>query len=195
MRTKETPAVGAKPISSRVWLVILVVVCALLTLWSVYAKREANKGPFWGIKEGRDLRIELLGRVGNTNEIRAEQARARLKIFQINENNPRFLVDAGLQNDELVRITNTGRYAIQSDGFNAATPWYHVEVDQGGRWGLQSGLLMTGPKVILQPGESLEFPVVPPQNARRWRIGMIYQELPASGADGLLEVKSEPNMK
>ena len=139
MSINQSPPVGAKRMSSRMYLVILVLVCALLAVWSSYAKREANKGPFWGIKEGRDLRVELLGRVGDTNKIRAEQVRARAQRFGSKQNNPMFLVDEGLQNDELVRITNTGFHTIYFEAHGAFAPIYRIETEQGGGWRMLAG--------------------------------------------------------
>src|SRR5258706_492596 len=116
----------------RIVLPLIFVATLMVAGLSVYALREARKGPFWGMRIGDSLRVQLIGRVGNTNRIPIAQVQARAMLLKQTQTHSMFILDDGLENDERVRITNLGSHTIQCNAFNPSSPHYRIEVDRGG---------------------------------------------------------------
>ena len=166
--------------SERLFLPVVLVVTLLITGLSAYDLHLTKKGTFWGMRVGGSLLVQLSGRVGTTNRIRAAQIQARAALLKLTHTHTMSISDEGLQNDELVRIINTGSRTIRCDAFNLSSPWYRIEVDRGGHWEALPYCVSPGGRVELKPGESLEFPAIIPGGIDRWRVGVSYYELPAS---------------
>jgi hypothetical protein len=93
--------------------------------------------------------------------------------------------DSGIQNDRIVRMTNTGRSIVTMNGFNATAPWYAIEVKKNGTWAVIPFVWATtgAPQPpSLKPGESLDFPVIVPQGTESWRVRLVYDELAATNS-------------
>lgn len=89
--------------------------------------------------------------------------------------------DRGVQSDRVLRMTNTGHAAVWVMGFNSSAPFYCLEEKRHGTWSYLPGGIYRSSGVRqqprLNPGQSLDFPVIVPEGAESWRVTLVYDEV------------------
>ena len=121
------------------------------------------------------LRLSLLGTLAQSNRATKPQLEARAQLFSLSP----AIHDSGVQNDKMFRLVNTGGRVVMFNGYNLSAPWYTIKVKRHGEWSVMP-MNYTTAGVKQQPqlkaGESLEFPVIVPEGAESWRVGLLYDE-------------------
>jgi hypothetical protein len=125
------------------------------------------------------LQISFVGPPGNAHPTTGTNSYPRALLLS---RLPSFH-DPGPQSDQMVRVVNTGKSIVTMNGFNATAPWYAIEVDSNGVRSLLPYVYTSAlSQPTLKPGASLEFPVIPPDQAQPWRVRLEYQEMARSNA-------------
>jgi hypothetical protein len=150
------------------------VICALSCYLLYLSGHPSN-----GLNLHGPLQLSIAGTVRQGHQATQPQLEARALLLSLSP----AIHDRGVQNDKMVRVENSGKQVVMFSGYNPSSPWYRIEVRDQGKWSLlpmvyTPGSIPAAPR--LTQGQSLEFPVIVPEGAKSWRVGLVYDELPAT---------------